>query len=367
MNKAENQLSDMLLNKELTPDEKDKRAVSISNYLLGIGGVITAVSCQDGILLAGVNPDDKKTIFKVFHRIGLLGMGKIGSVKSIHKEALPLAVSMGLMLSKSDIKVQDITSEIAAKIEKNFNYLKSKEGPYKANFIIAELGFEIEKDILNFVDFTGEEISKRKLPDSGYPICINEIPMFEDFDMLIELPVLDENGNIKKGKDEKPEIENKKVVKGRNFRWPITKGLSSIINSISPGDDDVLSVKEAALFVGAAFRLLDERGGRLEMAYLDREMLKKSKTEKRRFHHIWQWITNPDPDKNLDPWNDWEKFVAPVYKKVKKGELYPKQKSLIDLYEIFGKNKFDPKEKELIEKIQKEEMLKLMKDLLEKK
>jgi len=58
-------------------------------------------------------------------------------------------------MSKGDISAKEIAKHIIHEIKRNFNYKKSKreEGPYKANFIIAELGFDIEEEVENTLGF----------------------------------------------------------------------------------------------------------------------------------------------------------------------------------------------------------------------
>lgn len=361
MKGEENRLDKLFLNRELTSREKDQRATLISEYLIVRKGIIIATSCRDGILLVGVNPDEEKTIFQVFHRIGLLSIGKIGDIENIHKNALIWAFGTGLQLSKSDIKLQDIAGKIAGKIENNFSYLRSEEGFYRANLIIAELGFKIEEDVICFIDYLGNKSLSKKVPDSDYLLAIHEVPLVDTRDTVIKRLVLDEKGNVQKDEGGNPKIKEELGVK-YIFRWPVTEGLSSVIASVTPTREDLLDIKEAALFIGLVARLLNEVGGRLEMAYLDRTMLQKSKAEERRFHHIWKWITNPNPYESLDPWQDWRKFVASVYTKVKKGQLYPKQKFLIEIYEDLEKKGFDKKNE--LQKMKKEELVKLIVHLL---
>lgn len=362
--KEESQLDKLLFNRELTSAEKDERAALISGYLIARKGVIIATSCRDGILLVGVNSDEEKTIFQVFHRIGLLGVGKIGDVENIHKNALVLAFVTGLQLSKSDIKLQDIASKIAGKIENNFSYLRSEEGFYRANLVIAELGFKIEEDVIYFIDYLGNKSLSRKVPGSGYPLAVHEVPSVDKYNRVIKKLVLDKKGNMQKDEGGKPKIKEELGAE-YIFRWPVTEGLSSVISSVTPDDEDILDIKEAALFIGLVIRLLNEGGGRLEMAYLDRTMLQKSKTEERRFHHIWNWITNPNSYESIDPWQEWRKFVAPVYTKVKRGQLYPEQKFLIELYEDLKKKGFDKRDE--LRKMKKQELAKLIIHLLGRK
>jgi len=51
-------LSDLVTNRELTQEEKKRRAFIIENYLQRTGGTIIAISCKDGILLLGANPQE---------------------------------------------------------------------------------------------------------------------------------------------------------------------------------------------------------------------------------------------------------------------------------------------------------------------
>jgi len=73
-----------------------------------------------------------------------LALGKSGDYKDIHLKGLISVLGRWLNRSSADIDVKEITEKIAQLIEKNFNHFKSKRetGPYKANFIICELGFD---------------------------------------------------------------------------------------------------------------------------------------------------------------------------------------------------------------------------------
>ncbi len=362
-------------NQELSSKDREKRTQNINFYLANYGGVIIAMSCRDGILLSGINPNYEKTIFQVFHRIGLLGIGKESDCEEIHTLSEALAFNTSLKLSKADIKARDIIKEIAKKLDKNFSYSGSGEGSYKANFIIAELGFKPEEDFIDFVSFCGERSLKNKSNKnfgeiSELPELISRIISKDDLEKSIaeKTDISKKNKKVKENTADVEAKEKEEMVLELKIseEYPITKGLNFLINKFY-SQGIIFNIKEAALFVGLLSRLLNNRGGELEMAYLDRDMLKKTKTEERRFHHIWQRITNPNPYKPSDPWKDWKKFVASTYKKVKIGELYPGQEILIDLYEILEQTEFSRKEMELLKKVEREELARLMKGVLETK
>lgn len=365
------------LKRELSKEERTQRALEINDYLLSKGGIIVAVSCEDGILLTGVSPDGDSTIFDVFDRIGLLGIGSTRDCEAIHSLAAGEAHSTMLMPSKADIDSRDIAKQISNGLDECFRYLGGQRGAYEANFIIAELGFDVEEDFIEFINFSGGNkilnVPRRKfwkiyevptvltyiVPEEYLKEVLGLIQANDKKGLKKVLSLIQENSEKKK-KDDKKE----KLYEVRKYEVPAIDAFNYLFNSLY-SNGSIPTVQETALFTGLLVRFFNQRGGRLEMAYLDRNMLKKSKTEERRFHYVLNWITNPNPHKSFEPWREWEKFVAPVYRKVKKEELYLEQKYLIELYEIFKKEKFDPKE--LFEKLQKEEMFKLMSELLGKK
>lgn len=373
MKGIESQLSNLFTNRPLNLIEREKRSGAIIFDLASLGGVILAISCKDGILLAGINPTNEKTIFQVFHRIGLLGIGKDSDCEDIHGLARSLAFGTGLAMSKGDISANDISKKIAQEVDNAFSYLswhrepsKLNMGPYKANFIITEVGFDPEEDFIDFITFYGERSYKRQVGRGLW--AMSELPRLVEGviyqDVLVQEPAKDKKDKTKKN-GEKDEVKIKQIplniVKVDPEYHPIIDGLGSVIDEFY-SQDNIWTIKEAALFAGLTFYILDERGGQLEMAYLDREMLKKTKTEERRFHHIWKWITNPNPYKLPDSWQAWRRFVAPVYNKVKRGELYPEQKFIIDIFEDLKKKGFDKRDE--LKKMKKQELAKLIADLL---
>lgn len=378
MNKSEQELSELFLNRERTLEEKDKLTRVIENFLISKGGIVLAISCRDGILLVGVSPVGDQTIFKVFDRIGLLGLGKTRDYKAIHKLALSQAWGMSLNYSKADVNAENITEIIVDEIDRGFSYLKSPGGVYKAGFVIAELGFEQDEDFIGLITYVGGDSlsgihQEKYLKIYQIPIIRNFIVMDEvdngndgnEKDLIVAEQTNDKigdelvkegielaNKDIKKNEQENDQqnldkkTEPSTVVPKPKFQAKIIQeaGVLALeaINALANNfysENRIWSVKEAALFIGIMIRLLDVRGGNLEMIYLDREMLKKTKTEKRRFHHIWQRITNPNLYKQSDSWEDWKKFVTPVRRKIKKGDLYPDQKIFIELFEILEKEK----------------------------
>lgn len=332
------QLFSNFSNRELSDSERDKRIEEIRNYLINHGGIVIAAPCQDGILLVSANPRGEKNIFQVYHRIALLGRGRARDCNNIHKMALLLAYGTGISLSKADISVENIVKAISEELDKHFNYLhpqylRDGRGFYKADFMVAELGFSPKEDFLNMIYADGEIEFKEK-----FRLCLGilETPVVHGETIIKKKPIRNKDGNFEK--DEKGIIKTQDVpCLVQTFSRPVSDGLFALIDELSDAKGFIKSVKEVALFVGVILRLLDERGGRLEMAYLDREMLNKAKSEERRFHHIWQRITVPDPYKPSDPWQDWKKFVAPVYKEAKAGKMSQKLKLLIDFYEIIEK------------------------------
>lgn len=372
MKQGMNPLGNLFLNRELDPIERQQRTQEILFYLAKQGGLITAISCKDGILLTGLNPTDEKTVFQVFHRIGLLGVGKSSDCEAIHKFAQGITLRASLKWRKADIRVQDISKKIAHELDEGFSYSNSqrgldisnpgwsKTGPYKADFIIAELGFDKEEDFIDLITFQGERSYKRKI--TGGLWAISESPRIVEFIINEEIPL--ENKNDEKGGKVKSQKIPILVAEIDEEYHPVMDGFCPLIRKLY-FQEGVWTVKEAALFVGLAIRILDERGGRLEMAYLDRTMLQTSKTQERQFPHIWKWITNPNSYESLDPWQDWRKFVVPVYTKVKRGQLYPEQKFLIEIYEDLKKIGFDKKDE--LKKMKKQGLAKLIVHLLENK
>ncbi len=380
-----------LFKKELNKKEQGLRDRQIKDYLSSKGGIIIAISCKNGILLFGVSPDGDPTFFDVFDRIGLLGIGNTRDCKVIHSLATGKAYSTMLTTSKADIDSREIAEQISNELDERFRYEGGQRGPYKANFIIAELGLDAGEDFIELIDFSGGNealnVPKGKLwkiyeVPTVFRVLAPKEQLEEIYSFLLANPeaepeevknFIQANRKAKKKDDKKgkgKENENKedeeKMYVLELFQVHTTDALNSLFNSLySKGN--IPTVQEAALFIGLLVRLFDERGGRLGMVYLDRNMLKKTKTERRRFHYILNRITSFDSRKPSDSWQDWEKLTAPVYRKVKKGELYPEHKDLIEAYEVFQKKKFNSKEKELFEKIQKKEMFKLLKGFLGKK
>lgn len=364
------QMGNLFLNRELNFIERQQQAQEILFHLAKQGGLIIAISCKDGILLAGLNPADEKTVFRVSHRIGLLGLGKDSDCKAIHGFAREIVLGAGLKWSKADIKAQDISKKIARELDESFSYLHNQKmildvsnpsqpkiGPYKAEFIITELGFDVEEDFVDLITFQGERSCKKKI--SGGLWAMSESPRIVEFTVYKEMPFRNNNDQKEGG------VKSRKIpiLVGEidEEYHPVMDGFCPLIEKFY-SQESVWTVKEAALFAGLVIRILDERGGRLEMAYLDRAMLQKSKAEERQFHHIWKWITNPDVFKSSDPWQEWRKFVAPVYNKVKKGQLYPEQEFLIEIYEDLKKMGLNKKDE--LKKIKKQELAKLIVHLL---
>ena len=333
-NDLEKVLDQLFSNRELNDAEAEKRALEIEGYLISRGGIIMAASCREGILLVSADPRDEKSIFQVYHRIALLGRGRAKDCNEIHRLALSSASITGITFSKADINVRDIVKGISEELDSNFSYLRSRRGPYKADFIVTELGFSPEEDFLDMINFYGESSFKEQSRQSRLGII--ETPTIQRVITTKKQPVKDNEGKIVK--DEKGNIKIQDVpCLVETFSRPVSSGIFALIGDIVAGKGVVESIGEIALFIGLMLRLLDERRGTLAMAYLDREMLKKTKSEERRFHHIWQIVTNPNPNKPTNPWQDWEKFVAPAYKEAKEGKISPKLKLLIEFYEFIEK------------------------------
>jgi len=333
-NELEKEFGQLFFNRELNDVEREKRIVEIESYLIGQGGLIMAASCPEGILLVGANSQDEKSIFQVYHRIALLGRGRAKDCNEIHRLALSVAYGTGIALSKADISVADIVKAISEELDSNFSYLRGRRGPYKADFMVLELGFSPEEDFLSMLTFCGESSFKEQLRRSRLGII--EVPVIHGVLTTKKQLIKDKEGKVVK--DEKGQIKTQDVpCLVKKFSRPVSAGIFALLDDIAAGGGLVESIREIALFAGLMIHLLDERGGNLEMAYLDREMLKKTKSEERRFHHIWQIVTNPNPNKPTNPWQDWKKFVAPAYKKAKEGKISPKLKILIDFYEIVEK------------------------------
>jgi hypothetical protein len=347
-NDLEKEFGQLFSNRELNDAECAKRAEEIENYLINHGGIIMAASCQEGILLVSANPQDEKGIFQVYHRIALLGRGRAKDCHEIHRLALSSASITGITLSKADINVKDIVKGISEELDSNFSYFRSRRGPYKADFMVLELGFSPEEDSFNLINFFGGLSFKEQSSQSHLGII--ETPIVHRVITTQKRPIKNQEGQFEK--DEKGQIKTQDVpCLVARFSRPVTFGLFASIGDRAESRGIITSIRELALFVGLMFRLLDERMGSLEMVYLDREMLKKTKSEERRFHHIWQRITNPNPNKPTDSWQDWKRFVAPAYKKAKEGKISSKLKILIDFYEIFEKE-LDPNQGDLLKKME---------------
>lgn len=369
------------LKRELSKEERKQRGFEIEDYLLSKGGVIVAISCKDGILLTGASPGDDPTIFDVFDRIGLLGIGSIRDCEAIHSLATGRAYGTMLMPSKADIDSRNIAKQISNEIDERFRYTGSQRGPYKANFVIAELGFDREEDFIELINyFGGNEIlsvPRRKFwkiyeVPTVFKFLVPEEQSEETWNFIQANPNIEPEevknfvqANRKAEKKNDKEGKSKgKMYEFKLYRVPMVDAFDCLFNGLY-SDGNIPTVQEAALFVGLLIRLFNERGGRLEVIYLDRNMLKKTKTEGRRFHYILNRITNSDPRKPSDSWQAWRKFVAPAYTKVKRGELYPEQKFIIDIFEDLEKKGFDKKDE--LKKMKKQELAKLVVDLLGKK
>lgn len=359
MNEIEKGLANLLVTQELGLEEKEKIAAGIDKYLLDKGGIVIAASCQDGILLVGVDPDYEQNIFQVFYRTALLGVGKFKDYKEIHDKAQISAFRTGLRPSKADIDVHEIIKKIAEELEERLNF-RTRRPPYKTSFIITELGFNIEEDIVEMVDFEG---FRTKIKNAA----TIEIPIPLAVPKTVMKPIMDKKGKFKT--DETGKVQLEQVIEIiPMLKYPVGDALIDLAKKVYV-DDYIWTIKEAALFIGLIIRSLDPRGGKLQMAYLDRKMLQKTKTEERRFHHIWNWITDPKSLDPLEPWEDWKKFIGAVYNKVKRGELFSEQKILIELIELFEsieEGKIGKKEEELLKKIGKEHLANLIIELLKK-
>lgn len=342
MSKVEKDLFGLLAIRELSTEEREKIAAAIERYLLEKGGIVIAASCQDGILLVGVNPDCEQNLFQAFYRIALLGVGKFKDYKEIHNKIQVSAFRTGLRHSKADVDINEIIKNITEELEEKLNF-ETKRPPYKASFIITELGFKVEEDILEIVDFEGLRTKAK------YAITL-ETPMVLAAVEEVMKPIKDEKGKVKFEK-----VSEMRPV----FEYPVGNVLGNLVKKVC-ADDYIWTIREAALFIGLIIRSLDSRGGKFQMAFLDRGILQKTKTEERRFHHVWNLVTNPKSFNPLEPWQNWKKFVAPVYNKVKKGELFPEQKNLIELFELIEEGKLDKKGKKLLKKIGKEHLANLI-------
>lgn len=352
-------LADLLINREITEEERNKKGLIIESYLQMTGGTIIAISCKDGILLFGVNPEGKRNIFRIFHRIGLLAIGKTSDYEDIHLRGLISVLSRWLNRSRADIDTREITDEIAQLIEENFNYFKSerKTGSYKANFIISKLGFDIDDDFISAIDFEGTKSSDKGTVKCNYAII--EMPLV----MMVPVKEREFKKPADDKKDGKTGLEFKEKTELRpKFLYPISEVLELLANIIY-SQDDIWTIREVAFFIGSiVFFFNDLNKGFVEAEYLDRNMLKKTELGDRRFHHIWNSITTPNPYKKSDPYQNWKKFTAPVRKEIKKGEKYPSGLQLLSelLDVLYGKKVKNEKEKELLEKIGKQGVTELL-------
>jgi len=347
-NELEREFGQLFSNRELSDTERQKRAQEIKSYFINHGGIIMAASCDEGMLLVGANPKDEKSIFQVYHRIALLARGRAKDCNEMHRLALSLAFGTGINLSKADIDVKDIVKGISGELDSNFNYFRGRREPYKADFIIVELGFSPKEDFLDMMNFCGESSFEDRVHQSCLGII--ETPLIHQVIAKEKRPIKNQEGQFEK--DEKGQIKTQDApCMVQRLSSPVSVGIFSLIGDIVAGGGVVKSIREIALFVGLMLRLLDERRGSLEMVYLDREMLKKTKSEERRFHHIWQRVTNSNPNKPTDPWQDWKKFVAPAYKQAKEGKISSKLRILIEFYEIFEKE-LDPNQRDLLKKME---------------
>lgn len=340
-----NDLKSLFESRELSEDDKKVRALDVEEYLLQRQGTIISISCKDGILMVGTNPNEEQSIFQVFHRIGLLVTGKIEDCKKIHRLALTAALGKGLEISKADIDVYEIIENISAEIGRNFNF-DTPRGPYKAQFMIVDLGFKPEKDVISSITFNG---SKRTTAmPFRYLWSIIERPTPKQSTIKKLVAVLGEDRKPKKDKEGKILYEEKFVPIIR-FKYPIGDAMEKMF-LLTIAEQNFWSVKEAAFLLGLLIRLLDTNIGKFQMIYLDREMLNKTELGERRFHHIWKQIIGPNPYKYSDPWEDWKNFVSDIYQKVKEGTMYPQYKMLLDTFEILEGINISEETKKLLEK-----------------
>jgi len=338
-------LQSLLRSREFSEADKEARARDIEEYLLARQGTIISISCKDGILMAGTNPDKEQSIFQVFHRIGLLAVGKRGDCKKIHHLALSAALGKGLEISKADIDIHEIIDNIAVEMGGNFHF-DTPRGPYKARFIIVDLGFNLENDVIGSIAFDGSK--NIAVMPCRYLSSIIERPMPKQSMIKKLVAVLGEDKKFKK--DEKGQIlYEEKLVPRIRFEYPIGDALEKIF-PLAMTEQNFWSVKEAAFLVGLLIRLLDTNIGKFQMVYLDREMLNKTELGERRFYHIWKMITGPNPYKYSDPWDDWKNFVSDIYQKVKEGTMYPQYKTLVDAFEILEGVNIPEETKQLLEK-----------------
>jgi len=349
-------LSDLVTNRELTQEEKKRRAFIIENYLQGTGGTIIAISCKDGILLFGVNPQGKQSILRVFHRISLLALGKSGDYKDIHLKGLISVLGRWLNRSSADIDVKEITEKIAQLIEKNFNHFKSKRetGPYKANFIICELGFDADEDFISIIDFLGNKSIAKRTDKCNYAIV--ETPS------IIFVPVKTKTAKSAENKDSgKTEFKFEDSVEIKPRLVYLVSDILELLTQVVYSGDEIWTIREAALFVGLILFLFNNREDNFEMDYLDRNMLKKTNLGNRRFHHIWNSITSPDPYCHSDAYQNWKKFTASLRKQLRKGRYRSEFKILFELLDILYEKKVnDKKKKELLEKMAKQDIKKIL-------
>jgi proteasome alpha subunit len=117
------------------------------------GSPAFAVSLPDGILLLGVGGGQSK-VFELFDRLALAGLGHPADIEKIRQAAIDAAHTEAFTRAPEDVSLRRLVSfGLSPQLKTNFEQIYT--APFLVELLLAELGAEMDKDVLLRLHFDG--------------------------------------------------------------------------------------------------------------------------------------------------------------------------------------------------------------------
>ncbi len=117
------------------------------------GSPVLAAGLPEGILLAGVGGGQSK-VFELFDRHALAGLGHPADIEKIRQAAIDAAHTEGFTRAPEDVSLRRLVGfGLSPQLKTNFEQIFA--APFLVELVLAEVGADMEKDLLLRLHFDG--------------------------------------------------------------------------------------------------------------------------------------------------------------------------------------------------------------------
>jgi proteasome alpha subunit len=117
------------------------------------GSPVLAAGLPEGILLTGVGGGQSK-VFELFDRHALAGLGHPADIEKIRQAAIDAAHTEGFTRAPEDVSLRRLVGfGLSPQLKTNFEQIFA--APFLVELVLAEVGAEMEKDLLLRLHFDG--------------------------------------------------------------------------------------------------------------------------------------------------------------------------------------------------------------------